>query len=102
MTDKTVKVGTIVTFQDTSNEPIATYTWDFGAGEGTSTLKDDTHIYNNIGIYTVTHSVTNACGTTTCAPKMIDVVAELPSGGGSSTAIIMGAALLGFMMMTKK
>ena len=44
MADKTTKVGTIVSFEDKSNEPTATYTWDFGDG-GTSTLKDDTHIY---------------------------------------------------------
>ena len=102
MADKTIKVGTTVSFQDTSNETTATYIWDFGDGTPSTVVKNPSHLYGTLGLYTVTHSVTNTCGTTNCTPKTIDVVAELPSGGGSSAIMIMGAAVLGFLMMAKK
>jgi len=103
MVDKTISIGTTVSFQDKSNDAtITSYTWNFGIGEGTSTLKDDTHTYNNIGLYSVVHTVTNTCGTTTCPIKTIEVVTELPPSGVSSTVMLMGAALIGFMMMSKK
>jgi len=103
MADKTILVGTNVTFKDNSNDAtIIAYTWNFGVGEGTSILKDDTHTYNNIGLYSIVHTVTNTCGTSTCPTKTIEVVAELPPSGIGSTVMIMGATLLGFIMMTKK
>ena len=102
MADKTALIGTELIFQDTSNETTATYTWNFGDGN-TSTIKDATHTYSTIGTYTVTHSVTNTCGTTICTPKIVEIVTELPPPSDTgSTVMLMGAALIGFMMMAKK
>ena len=41
-----------------------TYSWDFGDGN-TSTAENPTHTYNLSGVYTVTLTTTNACGSTT-------------------------------------
>lgn len=103
MADKTALIGTELIFQDTSNDAtITAYTWNFGDGN-TSTNKNDTHIYSTIGTYTVTHSVTNTCGTTICTPKIVEIVTELPPPSDTgSTVMLMGAALLGFMMISKK
>lgn len=53
-----------VNFSDESTaQPTATsWTWDFGDG-GTSTAQNPTHIYNSHGLFTVTHTATNSCGT---------------------------------------
>jgi gliding motility-associated-like protein len=42
--------------------PIATYSWDFGDGAGSSTLPTPTHIYTAVGIYTVHVTATTANG----------------------------------------
>jgi len=105
MADKLVKVNIPVQFNDSSTNATS-YAWNFGDGN-TSTLKSPSHTYTEIsplGLpYNVTHSVVNSCdgSSSTCLPKTVEVVAELPPSGGSTTIIIMGAALLGFMMMAK-
>ena len=103
MADKQVKVNTPVQFNDTSTDATA-YIWSFGDG-GLSTIKSPEHIYTTLSPvgtpYIVTHSVVNSCGTSTCNSQTVEVVAELPSGG-SSAIMIMGAAVIGFLMMAKK
>ncbi len=49
------------------------YHWDFGDGD-TSVLENPVHIYNQAGSYTVTLTVTNACGTSTTATMTLDVM----------------------------
>lgn len=53
--------GFEVAFTNTST--IGTYSWNFGDGSAVSTLASPTHTYTTDGTYTVTLSVTNACGT---------------------------------------
>ncbi len=50
-----------VNFTDLSTGNPDTWSWNFG-DNGTSTLKDPTHVYQNAGTYTVTMTASNACG----------------------------------------
>ena len=50
-------------FSNTSSSAgTTTYLWDFGDGS-TSTQADPNHVYGSTGVYTVTLTVTNDCGT---------------------------------------
>jgi PKD repeat protein len=50
-----------VNFTDLSTGNPDTWSWDFGDG-GTSTAQNPTYEYQNMGIYTVTLTASNACG----------------------------------------
>jgi PKD repeat protein len=54
------------TFTNNSTSPSTgtSYLWDFGDGN-TSTSVNPTHVYDTIGVYTVTLTVTNDCGSST-------------------------------------
>lgn len=63
-TDRTVNVGTVVTFDasdSTDDVGIISYEWDFGDGT-TGTGITTTHIYTKPGTYTVTLTVKDAAG----------------------------------------
>ena len=61
-TPRAAVANTPVTFNDTSaNEP-ASWSWDFGDG-GTSAEKNPTHVYATAGLRVVKLTVTNAAGT---------------------------------------
>ncbi len=51
-----------VSFTDLSTNNPTSWNWDFGDGVGTSTQQNPTYIYNNVGTYTVTLTVSNAFG----------------------------------------
>ncbi len=55
-------VGETVQFKDESTGSPTSWLWTFGEGEGTSTEKNPSHIYNRAGEYTVTLTVSNANG----------------------------------------
>jgi PKD repeat protein len=71
-----------VTFTDTSTSaiPIASWLWDFGDGTS-STDVNPTHIYTNVGIYVVNHTVTNTIGNWSSAFETIMATAAPSSGG---------------------
>ena len=52
-----------VQFEDNSTGYPDTWYWEFGSGEGTSTLQDPVHTYTTAGNYTVNFSASNGCGT---------------------------------------
>ena len=57
--DTTPDPGQTVQFtNDSTPDPAATFVWTFGAGEGSSTLENPTHVYNYAGTYTVALQVT--------------------------------------------
>lgn len=56
--------------------PGLTYLWNFGDGS-TSNLQNPTHTYAQAGTYTVTLTITNQCGVTSC-PKVVTIVQEKP------------------------
>ncbi|MBC8172897.1 MAG: PKD domain-containing protein [Chitinophagales bacterium] len=56
-----INVGLDIDFTNTSNAA-STYTWDFGDG-GTSSEENPTYVYDVVGEYTITLTVTNDCGT---------------------------------------
>ena len=51
-----------VQFTDQSTHKPTSWLWDFGDGTPTSTLQSPYHTYNNVGIYTVSLTATNAYG----------------------------------------
>jgi PKD repeat protein len=53
-----------VNFTDKSNNCATAWYWDFSDGQ-TSTLQNPIHTYNNEGNYSVSLTVTNACGSNT-------------------------------------
>lgn len=53
-----------VTFTDHSTRTPTAWLWDFGDGTG-STLQNPVHSYTSTGVFNVTLTVTNACGSTT-------------------------------------
>jgi PKD repeat protein len=54
-----------VNFTDLSTGNPTTYSWDFGDGIGTSTARNPSYTYNDVGTYTVTLTVTNDIGSDT-------------------------------------
>ncbi|HPR64557.1 MAG TPA: IPT/TIG domain-containing protein [Thermoanaerobaculia bacterium] len=55
-----------VSFLDTSNGCVDTWNWDFGDGN-TSNVQNPSNIYAAAGTYTVTLTVTNAGGSSSCS-----------------------------------
>jgi|GEM_PF-988198 len=60
-----VTPGTTVSFTDLSTNTPTSWAWTFGDG-GTSTIKNPTHLYSAVGVYTVVLTATNAVGSNTC------------------------------------
>ncbi len=50
-----------VSFTDLSSNVPTRWTWDFGDGDS-SYVADPTHVYDEPGVYTVSHTAGNACG----------------------------------------
>ncbi len=53
------------------------YAWDFGDGN-TSTLENPVHVYSSEGMYTISLSVTNGCGTDTYTQQISTSISVLP------------------------
>jgi len=62
--ETTVAVGESIQFTDQSTNNPASWNWDFGDGES-STSQNPTHIYSNAGTYDVSLTVTNSYGNNT-------------------------------------
>ena len=60
----TVAVGGTVNFQDLSTGNPTSWSWDFGDGT-TSTQQNPSHVYNALGYYTVSLTVSNSNGSDT-------------------------------------
>jgi PKD domain len=74
--NSTLRVGQTVNFLDTSDDPnhqIARYHWDFG-DDTSADGKNVQHAYNNVGSFSVVHSVTDMQGNSlSCDPVTIQV-----------------------------
>ena len=83
--DITKPVNTELTFRDMSSGSPTSFSWDFGDGTEpvTTPLKSTRHTYTTVGVYTITHTVTGAGGTTTCLKSI-----EITAGGISPLVII--------------
>jgi PKD repeat protein len=66
-----------VALTDTSTGTPTSWAWNFGNGT-TSTVRNPSVTYNAAGTYTVTHTATNAGGTSTAATRVITVAAVPP------------------------
>lgn len=80
-----VPVGGSVSFTSLATNAPNSWTWDFGGGAPASTLENPNITFNTVGLYTVTHTATNAFGTgSETKPDYIQVVAPA-SGTGCDT-----------------
>ncbi len=87
--------GTVsFTSTSTSNDLIATYSWNFGDGT-TSTLQNPIHPYNTTGIYTTNLIVTTqfGCRDTSVLSTPIKIVSSPQIGIGGSTGACIPAVL---------
>jgi len=68
MADYSKQVNTQITFTDESTENPTSFEWNFGDGTPivTTAQKTIAHTYTIIGTFTITHKVTNTCGSNTC------------------------------------
>ncbi len=79
--DKTnIDPGESVQFSGYSSEDITSWSWDFGDGN-TSTQRDPIHTYQQVGVYTVSFTVSNAGGTYTMTREYYIVVGFAGGGG---------------------
>jgi len=69
--------GTEFTFTDKSTtkdgSPIKTYSWDFGDGSPKVASKNPKHIYNSVGTYTITLTITSKDGCIATITKQVKV-----------------------------
>jgi len=79
-----------VQFTDLSTQSPTSWYWsDFGDGSGqTSLLQNPTHVYNNVGAFPVTLSVTNVNGTPSQTTKYVQVTST--TGGVTSSKTTVG------------
>jgi PKD repeat protein len=70
--------GNIVDFTDMTGSVNATYAWDFGDGN-TSTTQNPQHTYSALGNYTACLTITDACGTDSVCHLIPVVIAGLVS-----------------------
>lgn len=66
------KAKASVSFTGTSNDPTATYSWDFGDGSALGSGATPAHTFQAAGSYTVTMTATSAAGTVN-ASKVVNV-----------------------------
>ncbi len=71
-----------VSFTDQSTGSPSSWAWDFGDG-GSSSSQNPSHTYTSAGVYTVSLSVTNACGSDS-ETKTNYIVVNNPGGGYAS------------------
>jgi PKD repeat protein len=76
-----VTVSTTVHFTDTSSGGPVAWLWEFGDGF-TSTLQYPAHVYTSVGVFTVTLTVTQTCGSDTVTSTVI------VRSGGTSVVIL--------------
>lgn len=60
-----IPVGGTVNFTSLATNAPTSWTWDFSGGAPASTVEDPSVTFNTVGLYTVTHTATNAFGTGT-------------------------------------
>jgi PKD repeat protein len=73
----TIYKGESVTFTDQSTNNPDAWAWTFTGGTpGTSTQQNPTITYNNVGVYTVTLTASNSCGSDT--NTKVDYITVLP------------------------
>ncbi|MEZ5063997.1 MAG: PKD domain-containing protein [bacterium] len=73
-----------VSFTDTSTGGPSSWSWTFGDG-GTSSSQNPSHTYSTAGTYTVSLTITNACGSD--AETKSGYITVTGSGGGGFTTI---------------
>ncbi len=69
--------GHVIEFDNNSTNG-TTYLWDFGDGE-TSTEEDPSHIYQTVGIYDVTLTISNDCFTNTVSSEVDVIIGSIES-----------------------
>ena len=92
-----VVVGTTVSFIDistTDGPAIATWAWDFGDG-GSSTVRNPTHPFDTVGVYTVELTITDALGYSDSVDATVSVNAPhlVADFDQSATSVVVGSTV---------
>jgi PKD repeat protein/uncharacterized membrane protein len=77
--DQTVIVNSVVQFNGSASDPDGdplTFAWEFGDGNGATGTLTPTHVYDAIGTYTVTLTVSDTAGHVVSDTLQVTVVAE--------------------------
>ena len=85
--------GQTVTFTDASTGSPTGWSWTFGDG-GTSTAQSPTHAYATAGTYTVTHTASNAAGTSTPVTHGVTVSTASSTLAAHFTSRVTGQSVL--------
>lgn len=88
-----------VSFTDQSTGATS-WSWDFGDG-GTSTAQNPTHTYTTAGVYTVTLTASNACGSDTQTKTDYITVNEPPVGNDETHVASLNVVKESFFIVTR-
>ncbi len=67
----TYQVGGLTAVFTNNSANGVSYSWDFGDGSSPSSETNPSHTYGQVGVYTVTLTVTNECGTVTATSDVV-------------------------------
>lgn len=98
-----VQINKPVKFTDssTNTDTESVYTWNFGDG-GTSSIKNPTHTFTELGTFNVIHTVTNSCTETPKSETKTVNVVEQPVQSMGMGLIVMAGLAVGYLLSRNK
>ncbi len=82
---------------------VTTHTWKIDGVAQAETTSSITRTYSTVGTHIIRHEGTNACGACATPVENTLIITETPPPGSSNTIYYaMGAAVLGFLILSKK
>lgn len=96
-------INTPATINATISGGVTSHVWKIDEVTQPETTSSITRTYSTPGTHIIRHEGTNLCGECAAPVEHTLIISEtLPETGSKSMYYMMGAALLGFLMMKKK